>query len=209
MFGHDDGVVYDDADAEHENEQRDRVYGEVEQQHDRQRANERHDEPDRDPDRQPEREKQGERQENQQETQPAVPEQQIDPLGVRLRLIVQDRQADPLGKGRDDLFGDVIVHGPCDLHDLFALGPGNLNERSRQALVADDQVDVLELVAHLGDIAEPEHRAVAAGQHDDVLEVMLIVALAERTHTHLRIARVDTAGGQVERTAPHGGGDVR
>ena len=40
VFGHDDGVVDDDADGEHEHEQGDRVERDAEQQHDRQGAHE-------------------------------------------------------------------------------------------------------------------------------------------------------------------------
>ena len=48
-----------------------------------------------------------------------------------------------------------------------------------------DQIDVLETVAHLGDIAQTHDRAVVSAEDDNLLEILLIVTLAEGPNPHL------------------------
>ena len=102
----------------------------------------------------------------------------------------------------------MLANGAHHAHHLLAVGPRDLDEDGRQPLVPDDQIRVPESVAHLGDIAQTDDRAVTAAEEDDLLEVLLIVALPQRAHAHLRLLRVDASGGEVQGTAANRSGDI-
>ena len=72
----------------------------------------------------------------------------------------------------------------------------------------DNQVAFLETVANPGDIPEAQDRAVAAAEKDDLLEILLVVVLAEGADPHLGFPGIDAAGGQFQGTAANGAGDV-
>ena len=189
-------------------EQRDRVYREVEIEHDRQGADARRQQADHYPERKPYLQEQGERRHHQQESQKAVLEQEVQPLGVTLGVVVPDRDPHAIGQRRKDHVRDVIVHGPGDIHHLLSVRPRHLDEYCGVALMPHDQVRVLETVAYIGDIAQPHRRAVFPGYQDDVLEVLLVVPLADGADTHLGVPGVDAACGKIERCASHSLGDI-
>ena len=61
--------------------------------------------------------------------------------------------------------------------------------------MADDQVDILETVPDVRDVAQPHGRAVAAAKHHDLLEFLLNVTLAKGANPYLPVRGVDAAGG--------------
>ena len=140
--------------------------------------------------------------------QKAVLEEEGSALRVGGGLVVPDRDADAVGQGGDHLVRHVLLDGAGDAHDLLVVGPVDLDEDRRLVLVPDDQVDVLEAVVDLGDLAQSQHGAVASAENDDVLELLLFVALAKGADPHLRFSGIDAARGQVERTAAYRGGYV-
>ena len=91
---------------------------------------------------------------------------------------------------------------------MLAFHPGNLDERGRLVLVADDQVDSLEVVPHFGDVAQTHYRAVPAAKYDDLFEILLIVPLPDGSNAYLSVQGVNFAGRQVEGTAANRGRDV-
>ena len=125
-----------------------------------------------------------------------------------MRFVVQDVHFHALGKRWGDDIRDMRMHGVCHVHHVLTLHPGNLHERGRLALMADDQVDILEIVPHLGDVAQTHGRAVTAAEYDNVLEILLHVALPESANPHLGVRSIDSAGGQIEGAAANRGRDV-
>ena len=102
----------------------------------------------------------------------------------------------------------MLVYGFGDIHHLLALGPVDLHEDRRPALVPQDQVCILEGIAHIGDISKAHNCAVFPGDDDDLLEVELFVALADCPDAHLGVLRIDAAGRKVEGTAADGICDI-
>ncbi len=100
------------------------------------------------------------------------------------------------------------MHACGDVHHLLAAGPVNLHEHRGVILVPENQIDVLVLIAHPGDIAQAHERAVAVAEKDDLLEVLLVVALAEGPDPYLGFPGIDAAGGQIQRTAADRVGDI-
>ena len=96
----------------------------------------------------------------------------------------------------------MFLHG-CDyIRHVFALGAGNLDERSWLTLVPHDKGRLLEVIAHFGDVAEPYDRAVAPGEDHHVLEVFLIVGLADGADAYLRLLGVYTAAREGNSAGP-------
>ena len=88
----------------------------------------------------------------------------------------------------------MLADGRGHVHHLLAIGPVDLDEYRRMVLMPDDQVGFLETVADLGDIAKAQDRAVTTAEKDDLLEVLLVVVLAEGADPHLGFPGIDTAG---------------
>ena len=209
VLGDDDGVVDHDADGQDEREQGDRVDREVERQHDGQRSDARHAEAHGDPQGEPDLQEEAERDQHQQQAERPVLEEDVGPLLVRLGVVVPDGDAHTVRQRRDRLRLQVLANRPGDVHHLFVVRLEDLDEDRRSAPVPDDQVGVLEIVAHGRDVAETHQRAVAAAQEDDALEVLLVVALAQGAESHLAPLGVDLAGGQVQGAAANRVRDVR
>ena len=203
MFRNDDRVVDDNADGEHEREQRDRVERQVEGQHGRERTDARNGEPDRDPDRKAYLEEQRQREEHQGQALGAVLEQEVAALFVDLRLVVPDGDFDAVRQGATQGGVDVVGDGRRHVAHVFVVGSVHFDERGGQTLVADAQRRVGEGVPDLGDVADAQRRAVLARAYDNAFEVVLIVALPDRAYQDAGIGGFDAAGRQVQGGAPN------
>ena len=201
MLGHDNGVVYDDADSQHEREQGNGINRQVEQQHDGQRANPRSNESDDDPQGKPYFEKQRQRDKHQKKPQHAIPDEQPEPLRIGLRLVVPDGNVHPVRQRGNNRVVQMSPDGFRHIHHLLVVGPVDLHEERRHALMPNNQVGILECVAHLRNIPETDDGAVLAGQDDNIFEVDLVVAAPHRLDAHGGVPRIDAASRKVERTA--------
>ena len=152
--------------------------------------------------------KQGQRDEHQNDSHKTVPEEDVGPLRVGLRVVVPDSDPDAIGQGWNNHVRDVLVYGFGNIHHLLALGPVDFHENRRPALVPQDQVGILEGITHSGDISEAHDCAVFSGYDDDVLEVELVVALSDGPDADLGVLRIDAAGRKVEGTAADGICDI-
>ena len=201
MLGHDNGVVYDDADSQHEREQGNGINRQIEQQHDGQRADPRSNESDDDPQGKPYFEKQRQRDKHQKKPQNAIPDKQPEPLRISLGLVVPDGNVHPVRQRGNNRVVQMSPDGFRHIHHLFVVGPIDLHEERRQALVPKNQVGILECVAHLRNIPETHDGAVLAGQHDNIFKVDLVVAAPHGLDAHGGVPRIDAASRKVERTA--------
>ena len=208
VLGDDDGVVHDDSDGENEREQRYGVDADVERHHDGQGADARNREADGYPEGEPYLEKQGQRDQHQQQPQDPILEEDIGALRIGLGFVVPNGDAHAVREPGNRLLLNVRPNGPGDAHHLLVVRTRDLDEDSRLSLVPHDQVRVREAVAYPGHIAQTHDRAVAAAQEDDLFEVLLIVALADRPQPNLRLPGVDGAGGKVQGTAANRVRDV-
>ena len=93
---------------------------------------------------------------------------------------------------------DVFPHGCGDIHHPFVLRPIDLDKRGGLTLVPDNQVGVPKPITHCGDITQAHDGAVTAAEYDNLLKILLVVALAEDTHTHFGFPGINTASRQIK-----------
>ena len=208
VLGHDDRIVHDDADGEYESEKRHLMERDVEQHHGGQGADRGHAEADGDPESQPKLEKQTQRDQDQQQPQGSVLEKKEGAFREDRRVVVPDADAHASRERGNDLVRDVVPNGARHVHHPLTVGLRNLDEHGGAALVPHEQTRVLEAVADLGNVTQAHHGAVLAAEDDDVLEILLVVALAEGPDPHLGPLGIDAARGQVKGTAADRVGDV-
>ena len=198
MLGHHDGVVNHDTDREEEGKQGGRVNGNIQCQGSGQSAHKRNRDPEGNPHGQSDIQKQRQRGKDEQQAHEAVLEQEVKPALVDLRIVVPDIDRHAGGERGDDLSVQMVLHRFYDLQHLFAGGAVDLDEGRALPVVTGNQVHILEAVAHLGNIAQTHHRAVGPAEHDDFLEIVLVVAPARGADTHLRGPGLDAAGRQIK-----------
>ena len=208
VLGDDNRIVHHDPDGEDEREEGDRVDRHVECEHHGKGADPRNPEADGHPEREPQFQEQPQGDQHQQQPEKAVLNENGGALLEGIGFVVPDGDAHAVRERGSDLVGDVRPNGARHTHHLLTVGPRYLDEDRRQTLVPDDQIRGLEPVAHFGDIAQTNDRAVAAAQDDDLLEVLLVVALSQGAHPDLRLLRVDAAGRQIQGTAANRIGNI-
>jgi len=153
---------------------------------------------DGDPERKAQLQEERQRQHDEQEAQRGVLDHEPEPVLQDVGVVVPDVQGDPRRKFREDLVFQLDLDRLHDLQDPFVRGAKDLDERCGLSVVAGDEVRVLESVDHRRDVPESHDRAVGPAQHHDLLEVLLIVVLAEGADAHGFVARLDASGRQVQ-----------
>ena len=203
VLDHDDGVVDDDADREHQAEQAERVDGEAEQVHHREGADDRH--------------RHGEQRNDR--GAPGLQEQDHHQHHQRDRLQQRvddglDRGAHELGRVVDDLVGHALRHVLLDLGhggadvvgNLQRVGAGRLEDRDRhRLLVVEQRAQAVFGGAELDarDVAQPHDFAARAGLDHDVAELLLVRKPAFGVDGQLQVDAPDVRGG-----ADHAGGGL-
>ena len=161
VLGDDNRIVHHDPDGEDKREEGDGVDCQVEGKHDGQGADTRNPEADGHPEGEPEFEEQTQGDQHQQEPEKTVLDEDGSAFLEGVGFVVPDGDLHAVREREGDFVGDVIAHGARHIHHLLAVGPGDLDEDGRQTVVPDDQIRILEAIAHLGDITHAHDRAVA------------------------------------------------
>ncbi len=179
VLQHDDGVVDDDADGQHQPEQRQVVEREPHQTHDGEGADQGDADIDhRENDRFPVLQEQQDNNANQDDRLEQGVEDLVHGLTDERRGVVDDGVLEPLGEALLEL-----AHPRLDaVGDVQGVRPGELKDRqAHRRLAVQGQALVLVLGAQLGaaDVLEIGDLAVGAGREDDVRELLRLDQPAE------------------------------
>ena len=96
-----------------------------------------------------------------------------------------------------------------DFYGVLVRGPVDPDQGGKPAVEPGLQQDLLEAVVDPGDIGYADDAAVRVGLDDDLLELRAPVGLALGADEHVASLGADVTGGDIQRTALHGLGDIR
>ena len=207
-FAHDDRVIHDDSQRQHQRHQREHVHRDAQQLHEQEGPDERHGEPHRHPQSQPQLQEQRQRDQHERQPQQRVLDHQAKASRDLDRVVLPDVDIDPRRQRRLDFGRQIVAHGRRDLEHLLVGTAVDVDADRRLPVVAHAQIGVGEPVPHGRDVAQPQRRAVRARQEDDVLEVRLVVVPPERAHEDFFGVGGHRARGQFHRALPHRRGDI-
>ena len=96
-----------------------------------------------------------------------------------------------------------------DFYGVLVRGPVDPDQGGKPAVEPGLQQDFLETVVDPGDIGYADDAAVRVGLDDDLLELRAPVGLALGADENVASLGADVTGGDIQRTALHGLGDIR
>ena len=198
VLSDDDGVVDDDSEHQDEGEAGEHVDAQVQARHHRERAQERNRDPEADPDSQAQLEKQRQNDEDEHEPGGAAVQQERQPAVQDLRLVLPERQRDPLGQPG---FGavDVVAHGGRDIERALLARAVDRHRHRRKVVEAGPLIGLREAVDDRGHVAEQQAAAVGAGPEGQLLVVVAAVRLPDRAKQDLAAAGAHGTAGKIER----------
>ena len=123
------------------------------------------------------------------------------------RIVGPDGQLQAFGQGWAHR-GDVSLHVPGDLHDVFGVELRYLEHHRGLAVEAGEEVAFLESVAYVRDLAQGHVGAVLPGEHDHALKLLSPVGLPLGAQQDFAVPRLDGTARHVERAVAHGMGDL-
>ncbi len=201
VLQHDDGVVDDEPDGEHERQQGQRVDGEAEDVHQRERADQR----DRDGDERDQRgaERAQEQEDDEDDEDDGLADRLVnilDRLGDEHRLVVGDPHLHAVGQRG----GDARQHLLDFLRHVERIGGGLLDHAKRDgrlAVEADDAALIQRAELGMADIGEPHEIAVGL-LDDEIVELLGRLEVRLGQHGELALQAFDAARRHLDILAP-------
>ena len=206
VLARNDGIVANDADDDEESEQAHHVGRDPQPRHHQQAAGERDRNAGGNPERQLRPHGESEQHQHQQTALQRVRSEGTQPRPDRDRLIVPDGELDALretGGGGAHVFADLVR----DVDGALVAGAHHLHEEGRPAVELHPLVTLLKAIVNRRHVAE-EHFRPVGGPDGNLRELRLGIGLSAGPNDEGAALAIDGAGGQIDREAPDGVGEI-